>query len=419
MMSSNYKPEKILVDKGFDADFSWDRINELCKLFSDDDLLQSYVYKMHEHDKALDLKRGEFYPELLRSIISIKRSVSSLYGIDVTQVQPNFGSNGSIDTILSAVKVEESKRLNQWANTMTQRLHNTVSTFRNKTSSESTFAELETLLQQEQRQGGALFTSPTYFRNYNSASAKNLTVNLVPLTESYQIDTQAFVDVMLQSKPSIVFLVTPNNPTGLPIPDHDLLCILDKLPQDSWALIDRTLVNTKPEISSRDLLHRYADKNVVILHSFSKYRGMSHHRIGVALYSNPVMANVVQPHLPLGIGLEGCLKANRIVLQDGGIFPSEHIISNIKENNALLRSFVTDFPDFDFTDFSGNYCLVMLPRLLSSQNACNLLYQRGLYVMGGHEFPEPNQSLLRLHTGGPPKYIKLFCRIISKMAGDS
>src|SRR5882724_12693163 len=103
-MNTGFQPDKILVDKGFDADFSWERINEFCDLFTKDELIQERVYQMHERDNALDLKRGEFYPELLRALISLKRSLSAIYGIDVAQIQPNFGSNGSIDTVLAAVK---------------------------------------------------------------------------------------------------------------------------------------------------------------------------------------------------------------------------------------------------------------------------------------------------------------------------
>src|SRR3954469_18154348 len=103
-MNAQFEPAKVLVDKGFDSEFGWSRIDELCRLFTKDEVLQDFIYEMHESDNAIDLKRGEFYPELLRAVISLKRSLSEIFGIDVAHVQPNYGSNGSIDTVLAAVK---------------------------------------------------------------------------------------------------------------------------------------------------------------------------------------------------------------------------------------------------------------------------------------------------------------------------
>ena len=346
----------------------------------------------------------EFYPELLRAVISLKHSLSEIYGIDASQIHPNYGSNGSIDTVLTAVKTEESKKLAQWAQIATDYLEG-----RSPRDSAESGCLAKEVLTKKPRLDGAMFTSPTYFRNYNSATAKGLSVRLVPLKPNFEFDGPVFVDAMIQHQPSIVFLVTPNNPTGLPISDEDLCSVLDALPSGSWALIDRTLVNTRPEISTRELLQRYRSQNVLILHYFSKYKGMSHLRIGVALYSNSQMAKVVQPHLPLGIALEGCVKANRIILTEGGIVPSADVLANIKENHAILREFTTKFPEFPFTDFAGNYCLLMLPKPYTATQVSAVLQQTGIYVMPGHEFPEETDSAIRLHTGGPPQYMRRFC----------
>ena len=168
-------------------------------------------------------------------------------------------------------------------------------------------------------------------------------------------------------------------------------------------------MNTRPEIQTRVLLARCNGKNVVVLHSFSKYRSLSHLRIGVALYSSAEMARLVQPHLPLGIALEGCLKATRIVRADGGIFPSQAVSENIETNRRILQEFVRAYPAFRFTDFSGNYCLLLLPAWVTSAKFADAMQRRGLFVMAGAELPEDLGSAVRLHTGGPPDYLRRFC----------
>jgi len=378
----NPSPDGILADRGFDVPFTLEQVELLCALFADQGRIADAITDIHDQDQAFDLKRGEFYPELLRAVLSLKKCAAAAYGVSPEQVHANYGSNGSIDTTLAAVKVEESRA-------------------RDVSATAS---------------GGVLMTSPTYFRNYNSASAKDLKPTFVPLGTDFSFDADAFTKAMLRARPSIVILVTPNNPTGMAIPDDDLCMVLDNLPDDTWALVDRTLANVRPEIPTAGLLKRYASKNVIILHSCSKYKGMSHLRIGIALYSNTALASKVRPHLPLGIGLEGCLKAIKTIMMEGALRPSGHIISNITETHRILTDFVEAQPDFSFTDFSGNYCLLLLPDGMCSGTVTAALERDGLIVMGGHEFPEPNHGLLRLHTGGPTRYAKQLCRSLLELA---
>jgi histidinol-phosphate aminotransferase len=339
---------------------------------------------MHEDDRTFDLKRGELYPEILRANISLKRTLAGIYGIDPAQAQPNFGSNGSIDTIITAVKIREAER------------------GVGRAGSEGS---------------GLMVPTPTYFRNYNSAEARKLFMHKVPLDKDYSFDAQRFVEEMRRVRPSVVFLVTPNNPTGMPLGDAAITAVLDSLPGDTWAVMDRTLVNVRPEISTKELLQRYSSKNLVILHSFSKFARMSQQRIGYALYSNPEMAEIVRPCLPLGMNLEATTKANCILLRDKGLYPSPEVVQNIKENRVLLDGFTAGFPKFRITDFAANYCMLLLPDGLTSETVSSALEAKGLYVMPGHSAPEPDNRSVRLYTAGPAKYMKMLLDEVTETFG--
>ena len=237
-------------------------------------------------------------------------------------------------------------------------------------------------------------------------------IHLVKLRPDWTFDTPQFISEMLRLLPTVIFLVTPNNPTGIPLPDEDICAVLDQLPAETWAVIDRTLVNTRLEIDTVELLRRYRGKNLVVLHSFSKYQGLSHLRVGVALHANPDLARRVAPFLPLGLGLEACVKGCRVVAEQKGIFPTKEIVRNITENHRHLAEFVREHPRFSFTDFTGNYALLLLPLNLRSETITAFLEKHGLHAMGGHEFPEPDPQVVRLHVGGPPEYIKTACRLL-------
>jgi histidinol-phosphate/aromatic aminotransferase/cobyric acid decarboxylase-like protein len=371
------------IDRGFDSDFSRQRIGELCGLFGSDTELQEFIDRIHEADNAFDMKRGEFYPEILRAIMSLKRAAASSYGIEPSQVHPNFGSNGSIDTIMMAIKLRE----------MTRNLD-------------------------ARKEGGVLVTSPTYFRNYNSAASKQLRLVKVPLEEpGWNLDLPQMLETTREEKPSAIFLVTPNNPTGLASPDDAIHSIIQEADKETLVVIDRTLANTSNEVPTDELLKKYAHKQVVVLHSFSKYAGMSHLRVGLALYSNPQIAEEIRPLLPLGLGLEGAVKATRYLLSNRVLRPSDHILNNIRTTKQVLAAFVKDSRHYACSDFVGNYCLLILRDGLTSQVVDERLRSAGIYAMGGHDFPEPRNDLIRLHTGGDANLMEKTVEVLKQISG--
>ncbi len=375
---------KELVDDGFELDYSISRIEQFDKIFTPEGKLQDFIDQIHEEDNTLDMKRGEFYPEILRCIISMKRAASDAYQIDGKQCHPNFGSNGSIDTILIAMKLREINR--------------------------NIKPDVE---------GGMLVSTPTYFRNYHSASAKQLKMIQVPLRpQDWDIDIDLFLEKLTKVKPTVVFLVTPNNPTGIPIKDSHLIQIIENAPNDTLVVIDRTLVNIDNEIETKELLQRFKHKQLVILHSLSKYYGLSHLRVGFALYSNIDIAKEIQPHLPLGLGVEGAIKAIIKLKEYGALKPSKYIFNNISKSKEVLKQFTSEYPEFRYTNFSGNYCLLMLPENLSSEKITMNLQKQGIYVMSGIDFPEPMDNVIRLHTGGKVEFMLDTVEALKKIVRD-
>jgi histidinol-phosphate/aromatic aminotransferase/cobyric acid decarboxylase-like protein len=367
-----------LVDRGFDSDFGSSRIDQLFGAFGSESRFQDLIDQIHEKDRTIDMKRGEFYPEILRCIASMKRALANAYGIDPRQAHPSFGTNGSIDTIMMAMKLREINRGSTGA-----------------------------------QNGGMLVATPTYFRNYNSCASKQMKMIAIPLrVDDWQIDVLHLLDALTIEKPTVVFLVTPNNPTGLAIPDENIIQILDAIPDDVLAVIDRTLVNITPEMGTAELLNRFKHKRVAVLHSLSKYAGMSHLRVGYALYSQLTVAEEVRPLLPLGLGVEGAVKATRLLVAHGPLQPQQRVIENIRASKQILGDFCSRHNAFLCTDFVANYCLLCLPPRLLASYVVSKLIEQGIYVMGGNELPEPRADLLRIHTGGRPQYME---RLVAAM----
>lgn len=359
--------ERGLFEKGFDDDLPQERFERIVELFPDSQTVTDLMLEFREQDSFTDMKRGELYPEVIGGVTRLRRTITSVYDIDMVQAQPNFSCNGCIDTFLSHI----------------QRLELT-----------------------DTRRNGFMVATPTYFRYYHKVDALRLKLMPIPLLENHQYPLDGLLDALETQKPSCLILVTPNNPTGIPIPDNQLFQILDDAPDDLNVAIDRTCANIEPEVSTKFLLKKYPHKRLVIFHSFSKYYGMSHLRIGFSVFSNPDLATEVNRYLPFGLNLEALLKAIYILSTQGQLKPSDAILNNIRANKRLMNDFLDRHPEYSCTDFKSNYAVFFLPKAINSREFYGRLQDKGISVMPGHDLPEPDDYSIRFYVGGKPLFLE-------------
>lgn len=390
---------KILIDSGFDTDFDVKQINEINNIFNYENNLKNYIDSLHKDSLSYDLKRGEYYPEILRATKTLKNIISLKYNIDASQVHPNFGSNGSIDTILTSLLSEQMIQVQLIMN--------------NKDfSADEKIFHIDNILNQTK----ALAITPTYFRNYNSTRSKNIQLEKVAIEDNdFNFDIDMIIDKIKNTTSKLIMLVTPNNPTGIALKKQDLYKMLDTIQNDQWCMIDRTLVDIDDNIDTKEILYKYKNKNIVVLHSFSKFNSLSHVRIGVALYSNSNFANNIQPNLPLGANFEGLIKASKLILEKNIIKADENIVNNIKKNKEHLIDFFNNYNEIKITNFVSNYALVYWKKNnFNSSELEKYLKRYSLFVMDGSEFPESNKYVIRLHTGADHKLILKFSNVLQK-----
>jgi len=365
--------EKGLFEKGFDEDLPREKLERILELFPTPEKVTDLLLQLRDADGFTDMKRGELYPEIIGGVTRLRRTIAGVYGVDTIQAHPNFSCNGCIDTFLSFI----------------QRLELTDS-----------------------RRNGLLVTTPTYFRYYHKVEALRMRMLGVADNPDHSYPKERVLQALRDERPSCFFVVTPNNPTGVPISDEDLIELLDQVPDDVYVAIDRTCANIEPEISTKALLERYPHKNVVVFHSFSKYYGMSHSRIGFSLFSNPAMASEVNRYLPFGLNLEALLTATYILITEGELRPSERILGHIRQNREIMADFLSRHGDYACTDFKSNYALLFLPERVSSRRFYEQLMKRGIFVMPGHDFPDPSDRFVRIHTGGEPRFLQQMLDLI-------
>jgi histidinol-phosphate aminotransferase len=109
-----------------------------------------------------------------------------------------------------------------------------------------------------------------------------------PLTASHAHDVKA----MLSAAPDagLFYVCTPNNPTGTLTPHADIEYLVEHKPKGSIVLVDEAYIHFSDAMTALDLVK--ADKDVIILRTFSKIYGMAGLRCGLAIGRPDLVAKV-------------------------------------------------------------------------------------------------------------------------------
>jgi histidinol-phosphate aminotransferase len=100
----------------------------------------------------------------------------------------------------------------------------------------------------------------------------------------------------------LIFVCTPNNPTGTPILHRELTEFLDQVPADCLTVIDEAYVQYVRDPDVADGLQLYADRpNVALLRTFSKAYGLAGLRVGFLIGHEPVVQAVRKTMLPFAV----------------------------------------------------------------------------------------------------------------------
>ena len=171
---------------------------------------------------------------------------------------------------------------------------------------------------------------PTYGMYEVAANINDVMVLSVPLTYTFQLDTEALQQVISQSEPNtlkLIFLCTPNNPTGNSI--DNIEWVLANF--NGIVVVDEAYIDFSERTSFIEKLALYP--NLVVVQTFSKAWGLAAARIGIAYASETIIAlmqKVKPPYNVSSLNQEAALKA----------LDNEHVIAHQKAHILEQRTYL-------------------------------------------------------------------------------
>ncbi|WP_135383932.1 histidinol-phosphate transaminase [Vibrio tasmaniensis] len=135
-----------------------------------------------------------------------------------------------------------------------------------------------------------LICSPTYAMYEFCADALAINTLDSPLQEDFSLNVTDIVNKAELA--NIVFLCSPNNPTGNVIPKLDLIQVLEGTIGKSLVVVDEAYIEFEPQTSAVSLIARYP--HLVVIRTLSKAFGLAAVRCGFILASQNVMQYVAK-----------------------------------------------------------------------------------------------------------------------------
>jgi histidinol-phosphate aminotransferase len=167
---------------------------------------------------------------------------------------------------------------------------------------------------------------PGYEAGMRAAQFSGARIAKTPLTKTYAHDVKA----MLAAAPDagLFYVCTPNNPTGTMTSHSDIERLLAEKPKGSVVLVDEAYIHFSDGASAIDLVK--ADRDIVVLRTFSKIYGMAGIRCGMAI-GRPDLVAKLESYSGWGALPITAMAAATASLKH------EHLVSERKQVNATIR----------------------------------------------------------------------------------
>jgi histidinol-phosphate aminotransferase len=224
----------------------------------------------------------------------------------------------------------------------------------------------------------------------------------VPMRPDFSHDLEAML-AAVNERTRLVFLCSPNNPTGTIIKRRELERFLDRLPAGVLVVIDEAYYEYVSEPDYFDSLNYLQQYPVITLRTFSKIYGLAGLRLGYAVAAKEIIADINRVCEPFNVNHLAQKAALAALKDEAYLQKSRQMIAEGREQlaagfSAQGLSFVPTQANFFFVDLGHD-----------SQEVFQELLQRGVIIRTGDIFGYP--SYARITIGTKAENERLLCEL--------
>lgn len=236
-----------------------------------------------------------------------------------------------------------------------------------------------------------VMATPTFPQYRHNAILEGAEVREVPLTRG-EHDLDAMLSA-IDEKTNIVWLCSPNNPTGTYIGKKQLIDFLAKVPAETLVVLDEAYyeyVSAEDYPQSIELIDKY--ENLIILRTFSKIYGLASLRIGYGVGSENLIRTLEPAREPFNTNALAQLAAIN-ALQD-----QDYVEACRLKNREGLEQFYQfcDDNNLSYSKSQGNFILIDFK--VDGDEVFQYLLERGYIVRSGNALGFPTSVRITIGT---------------------
>jgi len=216
----------------------------------------------------------------------------------------------------------------------------------------------------------AVLLPPTFGMYQVCASINGIETIEVPLTADFRLDV-AGINAVQSNATKIIFIPSPNNPTGNCFALEDIKSIVEDF--DGLVVVDEAYVEFAIDKSVISWIDKYP--NLVVVQTFSKAQGLAGLRLGMAFAHPEIIGLMNKVKAPYNINVLTQKEVMRRLEEQGLIQQQVHQIKQEKEQ-LLLEFKSIAFIEKVFPS-DANFFLVKMD---DSKRRYNELIDRGIVV---------------------------------------
>ncbi|QPB42774.1 histidinol-phosphate transaminase [Rodentibacter haemolyticus] len=223
-----------------------------------------------------------------------------------------------------------------------------------------------------------LYCPPTYGMYAVSSETCGVATKTVPLTGDFQLDLPAIKANL--DKVKVVFVCSPNNPTGNLLKRSDLLELLQMTANRAIVVVDEAYIDFCPEATMVSELVNFP--HLAIIRTLSKAFALAGLRCGFTL-ANPELIGILQKIIapyPLPVPVADIAAQ---ALQPQGLAQMQAQVQTVLDNRAWFIAELQKLPCVEqIFDTVANYVLV---KFQDGQKVFKALWEQGIILRDQHK----------------------------------
>ncbi len=223
-------------------------------------------------------------------------------------------------------------------------------------------------------------------------------------TPSYEHKVDEFLAKYREYKPKVIYICTPNNPTGDAISRDEVFEIIQGVDEQTLVVVDGAYMeyasakDEKYHISPKDLIEF---PNVIYLGTFSKAYGLGGMRVGYGVANREMIATLGKLRPPFNITTLSLLSAIEALKDDEFVRES---ISLHKEQIKRYEKFA-DENGIEYIDSYTNFITYLFGDRYNSTEVANDLLRRGIII---RDLASYGMNAIRVTVGTAEQNDKFF-----------